>query len=285
MQDWVWINIIKTAVVLASCIVIRTLLTRYFKSAGISLTSQQKLRGLNYTKSFSIIAFFILTIYIWGEQIQGFAVSVFAIAFAMVFTIKESLTSFNGALLRWQGHSYEVGDRICIKDYRGDVIDISLLTTTLMEVAKVNANPMTSGFNHHYTGRKIVIPNSMLITEIVINESFLGHYQLSDFSVVCSRSENWQQAYKSLIRIVHEECDYFIEQARSKMKQLEKVKAIDMPSVEPKVQISLAEKDIVRFYIRFPAPNNQKEKLEHLITKRFVNSFYEMEPQQEKGEA
>ena len=279
MEDWVIGNFIKTAVILAIAITTRTLLTRYFKSSGTKLTSQQKLRGLNYTKSFTVIGFFLITVYIWGEQIQGFAYSVFAIAFAMVFSVKESLTSLNGAFLRWQGHSYEVGDRIAIKDYRGDVIDISLLTTTILEVGKVTTNPLTSGLNNHPTGRKIVFPNSLLITETVTNESYLGHYQIMDFSIVLSRKEDWMKADKLLHRIVFEECAYFLEQARYKIRQLEKIRAIDLPPIEPKITASLSEKEITRFYIRVPAPSNQKEKLEHLITKRFIEDFY-----QEKNE-
>jgi small-conductance mechanosensitive channel len=285
MEDWVVGNLIKTVIIFAIAITTRTLLTRYFKAPSTKLSSQQKLRGLNYTKSFTIIGFFLLTVYIWGEQIQGFAYSVFAIAFAMVFSIKESLTSLNGAFLRWQGHSYEVGDRIAIKDYRGDVIDISLLTTTILEVGKVTTNPLTSGANNNPTGKKIVFPNSLLITETVTNESYLGHYQIMDFSIVLSRKEDWISADKLLHKIVFEECAYFLDQARHKIRQLEKIRAIDLPPIEPKVTVSLSEKEITRFYVRVPAPCNQKEKLEHLITKRFIEEFYQQSKELQSVEA
>lgn len=277
MDNWILINSVMTLIILASALTIRTVLARYIRSPERQWSTQKRLRGLHYLKSATIIGFFLLNILIWGEQLQGFAVSVFAIAFAMVFTIKETLTSLNGAFIRWQGHSYEVGDRITIKDYRGDVIDISLLTTTIMEIGKVSLNPLTSGVNHLATGRKIVFPNSLLLAETVINESYLGAFQIIDFSFTLSRKDQWKTAEKILHKIVHEECSVFIEQARNKVKQLEKIRSVDLPQIEPKILVSLAEKDAVRMTVRCPAPAHQKDKIEQNITKKFLEEFFHQE--------
>jgi small-conductance mechanosensitive channel len=277
MENWVVSNSLMTLVFIAAALTVRTVLARYIRSPMRTWTTQQRLRSLNYVKSGTILGLAFVIIYIWGEQIQGFAVSVFAIMFAMVFTIKETLTSINGAVLRWQGHSYEVGDRISIKDYRGDVIDISLLSTTIMEVGKMTNNPQTSGSNNQPTGRKIVFPNSLLVTETVINESYLGHYQIIDFSFALTRKDNWKLADKILHKIVHEECSHFIEHARNKIKHLEKMRSVDLPQIEPKIMVSFAEKEVVRIYVRCPAPSHLKEKMEHIITKRFLDEFFKDE--------
>ena len=275
MDSWIINNTILTVVFLTTFLTIRTVFSRFIRSNVKNWSTQQKLRALNYIKSGTIIGFFLCTIYIWGEQIQGFILSVVALAFAMVFTIKETLTNLNGAFIRLQGHSYEVGDRICIKDYRGDVIDISLLTTTIMEVGKLNNNPIISGANNQVTGKKIVFPNSLLLTETVINESYLGYYQIMDFSLVFSRNEDWKKAVLILEKIVFEECSQFIEHARNKIKILEKIRSVELPQIEPKVSISLSEKEIVRVYIRCPVPCNYKEKLEQSIIIKFSDLYYE----------
>ena len=274
MEEWIFKNSIITLTILAAALTIRTVLARYIRSSTRGWSTHQRLRGLNYLKSGTIIGVSIAALFIWSEQIQGFAVSVFAIAFAMVFTVKETLTSLNGAFLRWQGHSFEVGDRIVIKDFRGDVIDISLLTTTIMEVGKVTANPLTSGSNNQPTGKKIVFPNSLLLTETIVNESYLGHYQLIDFSFALSRKDNWKKADQLLSQIVHEECSNYIEIARHKIKQLEKIRSVELPIVEPKVMVSLAEKEVVRIYVKCPVPAHQKEKIEQIVTKRFLEEFF-----------
>ncbi len=279
MENWLLKNSVMTLAFLAFAFAIRVILTRYIKSREKTWTTQQKLRWLNYVKSGTVIGFFLLSIYVWGEQIQGFAVSFLAIGFAIVFTVKETLSSLNGAFLRWQGHSYEVGDRIALKEYRGDVIDISLLTTTILEVGKVTNNPLTSGMNNCPTGKKIVFPNSLLLNETIVNESYLGHYQMIDFSLALSRQDDWNSAYELLYKIVNEECSGFIEQARNRMKQLEKIRSVDLPPIEPKVIVSLAEKNIIRLTVRCPTPSYQKEKMEQSITKRFLQEFF---PQKEK---
>ncbi len=274
MEEWIFKNSIITLTILAVALTIRTVLARYIRTSTRGWTNQQRLRGLNYLKSGTIIGVSVAALFIWSEQIQGFAVSVFAIAFAMVFSVKETLTCLNGAFLRLQGHSFEVGDRIVIKDFRGDVIDISLLTTTIMEVGKVTLNPLTSGSNNQPTGKKIVFPNSLLLAETVVNESYLGHYQFIDFSFALARKDDWKKADKLLNRIVHEECSNYIDVARNKIKQLEKIRSVELPLIEPKVIISLAEKEVVRLYVKCPVPAHQKEKIEQVITKRFLEEFF-----------
>lgn len=53
-----------------------------------------------------------------GETIQGFALSVFAIAFAMVLSEKELSMLFNGSVIRFRGKLFEIGDRIEVGEIR-----------------------------------------------------------------------------------------------------------------------------------------------------------------------
>lgn len=160
LEKWILSNVLGTAILLVVVLTLRLFGSRYVRTTTKNWSPQQRLRILGYIKTASVILFVFGVVYIWGEQIQGFAVSVFAIAFAIVFSVKENLMNLNGAFLRLQGHAYEIGDRITIKGIRGDVIDVSMLSTTVMEIG-------TEGLAHQLTGRKIVFPNSLLLSEIL----------------------------------------------------------------------------------------------------------------------
>ena len=266
MERWVIGNLIGTAVLLVVILTIRTLTARYIRTSQKSWTSQQRLRGLGYIRTASIIIFLLGVVYLWGEAIQGLAVSVFAIAFAIVFSVKETCMNLNGAFLRLQGHAYEIGDRICLKGMRGDVIDISMLSTTLMEIGD-------GGSSHQLTGRKIVIPNSMLLTEQVINESFLGNYHMLDLRFPLTTKENWKLAHETLLQIAKEECAPYLDHARNRVRVLEKSRSIELPSVEPRVSIHLPEPEEIDLHLRIPCPAHLKERLVQVITMRFLEQY------------
>jgi small-conductance mechanosensitive channel len=266
MEEWVIGNGVATLVLLVVVLTLRTLAARYIRTTQKGWTSQQRLRGLGYIKTASIIIFLLGVVYLWGEAIHGLAVSVFAIAFAIVFSVKETCMNLNGAFLRLQGHAYDIGDRIAIRGMRGDVIDISMLSTTLMEIGDGKVS-------HELTGRKIVFPNSMLLIEQVINESFLGNYHMVDVKFPIALNHSWQKAYESLLEIAKEECAPYFEHAKQRIRSLEKSRSIELPSLEPKVNVSLIEPDQINLHLTIPCPVHLKERLLQAITVRFLNSL------------
>jgi small-conductance mechanosensitive channel len=74
------------------------------------------------------------------------------IAAAFTITLQDVAKNFVGGLSIFLKNIYRVGDRIEIASKKGDVIDIGLLYTTIMET-----NEWISGDQH--TGRISLIPN------------------------------------------------------------------------------------------------------------------------------
>lgn len=272
-MDFSWIadsmtsrNLIATAIFALIILIGRSFISRYIRRADKNWTSQQRLRwiGLARTTAFGILLLGL--IWIWGEQIQGFAVSVFAIAFAMVFSVKELFMCFNGSLIRMRGHLFEIGDRIWVKDVRGDVIDTTFLSTTVLEVGSGAAN-------HQYTGRRITFPNSLLLTERVVNESFLENYYMNNITIPLPRITDWKSAKQILLQIAQEECAPYIEQARRRMQQIERNRSLELPSVEPRVTLQLQDIDTIHLHLRIPSPAHLKGRLEQVVLTRFLEQF------------
>lgn len=255
-----------TIIFIVALLILRTCVARYIRSTSNGWTSQQKLRGLGYLRTFSIAALFVGIVYVWGEQIQGLTISLFAVALAIVVSIKETFMSLNGAFLRFQGHAYEIGDRIDVKGVRGDVIDISLLTTTVMEIG-------TPGSRHQLTGKRVVFPNSLLLEQYVINESFLGNYHILTVRFLLHRNDQWQYMSDFLQKIAKEESSPFIDHARNRVRVLEKSRSIELPSVEPRVTMSMISPDEITLFVRLACPTHLKERLEQVLTVRFLEEL------------
>ncbi len=259
-------NLIATVAIAFLALISREIVARYIRRADKNWTSQQRLRWIGLTRNVAFGFILLLVVWVWGEQIQGFAVSVFAIALAAVVSVKELFMCVNGSLIRVRGHLYEIGDRITIKDARGDVIDTTLLSTTVLEVGKGAAN-------HQYTGRRITFPNSLLLTEQVVNESFLENYYMNNITVPLALSQNWKNAKQILLQIAQEECAPYIEQARRRMQQIERNRSIELPSVEPRVTLQIPDKKTIHLHLRIPSPAHLKGRLEQVVLTRFLEQF------------
>lgn len=139
-------------------------------SQGLSgaTCASSELRGrllVNSRNAPVLLAVFGL-VFIWGEQLRSLARSIVPIAVAFVVATKELILCVSGSILKGGAGSCSIGDRIQVKDFRGDVIDQTLLTTTLLEVRPGKAS-------HQRAGRMIVLPIALFVSEPVTNEGGL----------------------------------------------------------------------------------------------------------------
>ncbi len=271
LEKFLTTKLIATVVLVMVLWASRFFIDRYIRRSRRDWTSQQRLRWINSTRTFVFVLILLSVIFLWGETIQGFALSVFAIAFAMVFSVKELCMSFNGSVIRFRGKLFDIGDRIEVGQVRGDVIDTTLLSTTVEEVGK-------GGSNYLYTGRRISFSNSIFLSQPVINESFLENYYMIRMEVPLKLSADWKEGKRVLLKVAEEEATPYLEQARRRLRQMERRRGMELPSVEPRVTISLPEPDQVTLSLRMPTPVHLKERLEQVVLTRFLEKFYQKKP-------
>lgn len=267
LKPFLTTKLIATVVLVVLLWSTRAFIGRYIRRSRRDWTSQQRLRWISSTRTFAFVLMVLSVIFLWGETIQGFAVSVFAIAFAMVFSVKELCMSFNGSLVRIRGKFFDIGDRIQVGDIRGDVIDTTLLSTTVEEVG-VGAS------NHLYTGRQIAFSNSLFLSQSVINESFLENYGMIHIEIPLSIQSEWKSGKSLLQKIAEEQSAPYLAQAETRFRRLERSRGMELPSAEPRVTIGLPKADEVVLHLRMPSPAHLKERLEQVILIRFLEQFY-----------
>ncbi|WP_316356064.1 mechanosensitive ion channel family protein [Candidatus Neptunichlamydia sp. REUL1] len=271
LEQFLTTKLIATVVLVFVLGASRYFIARYIRRSRRDWTSQQRLRWISSTRSFVFILILVSVIFLWGETIQGFAISVFAIAFAMVFSVKELCMSFNGSVVRFRGKFFDIGDRIEVGEVRGDVIDTTLLSTTVEEVGR-------GASNHLYTGRRISFSNSIFLSQPVINESFLENYTMIRMGIPLKLEADWKGGKQLLLKIAEEEAAPYLEQSRRRMAQMERRRGMQLPSVEPRVTIGLPEVEKVVLHLRMPSPIHLKERLEQVVLSRFLERFYHDAP-------
>ncbi|MCB1082518.1 MAG: mechanosensitive ion channel [Chlamydiia bacterium] len=268
LKQFVTTQLICTVIIVLLLWSSKFFIARYIRRANRDWSSQQRLRWINSIRILVFVLTLLSVIFLWGEKIQGFAVSVFAITYAMVFSVKELCMSLNGFIVRYRGKFFEIGDRIEIGNIRGDVIDATLLSTTVQELG-------SKGLSHLYTGKKITFSNSLFLTLPVVNESFLEKYYMIRLEIPIDPKSCWKTGKGLLLQIAEEEIAPYLEQARLRLLHMEKKMGIQLPFVEPIVTLSIPEPSQVALHLRMLSPTGMKAQLEQKVIARFLESFYQ----------
>ena len=258
-------DILKSLILLAVVLLVRVIVVRaVLRSEALSVETRR--RWVLTVRNLMALVFVTGLIFIWFHELSTFAVSLVAIAVALVLATKELILCLSGAVLRAGTNAYTLGDRIEIHGIRGNVIDQNLLATTLLEIGPGHTSSQ-------YTGRAVVFPNSLLLSHPVINETYMKEFIVHIVTIPLTMEADWQHAEKLLLEIALRECAPFMSEAQQHMKQLEGKAWLDAPSVQPRVSIQLPEPGLINLLLRIPAPAHRTSRLEQAILRRFLMAF------------
>src|ERR1700734_2382883 len=122
--------------------------------------------------------------------------------------LQDVLASIAGAFSIGFSKLYTVGDRVQIGDTRGDVIDIGLLRTTLMETGNWVSKDL-------YNGRIARIPNSTILKVSVFNYSQGFRFIWDEIKIVLTGTSNPQLARAMLLSVAKEAISEYLLEAQS----------------------------------------------------------------------
>ncbi|HET8725897.1 MAG TPA: mechanosensitive ion channel family protein [Alphaproteobacteria bacterium] len=255
-------SLAASAVLTALVFLIRAVALRLIRH-GDDVLSEQQRRRLFYARSFSNGVLAVGLVAIWLAQLQNLVLSLTAVIVAVVIATKELILCISGFVLRAGARPYSVGDWIEVNGMRGEVVDYSLLSTTLLEL-----EPPPNG--HGYTGRSVVIPNSLLLLHPVRNENFARNYVLHRFTLTMPPPVNAVAAKRWIERRSAELCRPFADVARRYNALLERKLGVDMPGPAPMVSVSTTDLGNVQFDLVLFCPTKQASALEQAITTEFL---------------
>jgi small-conductance mechanosensitive channel len=253
---------LKSLILLLTLVVVRSLIVRWI-AHNPTLSMESKRRWVVTTRNSVVFAFLIGLVIIWAHELQAFAVSIVALAAALVLATRELILCWSGAALRVGSKVFAVGDRIQIAGHRGVVLDHDAFATRLLEIGP-------GQFAHLYTGRVTIFPNSLLLTNTLIKENPEQEYGLYTLIVPVKNDDDWQKAEYALLEAAKAECAPFMEEAARQMKLLEQTNLLEAPSPEPRITIQLPESGKIHLVLRFPAPDRGRSRIEQAILRRHL---------------
>lgn len=270
MPDWL-INLIDhnpyASKILGSIgVVVAALLIRFVLRRSIRVASIPSLelrrRWILQIRTLTLIIIFLGLIIIWATEIQTVAISLVAIVLGVVIATKELIACFTGSMLRLGARAFSLGDRVRTGQFTGDVIDQTLLSTTLMEVGPGEAR--------QYTGRIIVVPNSVFLNGPITREASFGRFTMVTLNIPLPRGSDVATAERVLLEACQAACDPYLDQVRRAAERIKRSEAIDPPSIDPMVTLVPIDEKRLDLLLRFPAPLEERRSIEQNILRRYL---------------
>ena len=134
---------------------------------------------------------------IFQEKLGGLTIAIGVAGAVIAFALQEVIVSVAGWFAITFSHFYKTGDRIQLGGIKGDVIDIGILRTTIMEIGE-----WVKGDN--YNGRVVRVANSFVFKEPVFNYSGDFPFLWDEISVPIKYGSDYSKTRHMQEKIAHQ---------------------------------------------------------------------------------
>ncbi|KJG05117.1 mechanosensitive ion channel protein MscS [Photobacterium angustum] len=266
-------KLLLSALIIVIISLIRRLVLTKIRGEELFLSEEQR-KWMSRTKNGTFSILILLLFILWRSEINEFALSVTAIAVAIVVASKEIILCITGAIQRASSRSFRIGDWIEVGKLCGEVIEHNMMATVIQEIDLHHGQ-------YHYTGKTATLPNSMFFTYPVKNLNFMKRYVYHNFSIVVPNFLNLYPLLPTMVKKIEHHCEDFIDVARRYNSMIEKHAGVDLPGSEPHIHISSGAtgEQIVHFMLF--CPTEQATHLEQEIRQDFMEEYEKYFPQKD----
>lgn len=202
--------------------------------------------------------------------IQGFAsVSTFLglLTAGLAIALRDLIVNFAGFLFILWRRPFDVGDRVQIGEYRGDVIDLRVFQFTLMEIGNwVDADQST--------GRVIHIPNGKIFQEAQSNYTTGFAYIWNEIPVLVTFESNWKKAKDILSEIARKDADPLSKAAEESVRRAARKFMIFYTHLSPVVYTKIADSGVL-LTVRYLCEPRNRRGTEQTISEEILERFAE----------
>lgn len=249
-----------TALVLGVLLLVRMMILRIaYRNIDDRFVRLRYKRALSYI--FFVIAVFLL-LPVWLPSIRNIATFLGIFGAGFLIVTRDLWVCVGGWAYIMVRRPYVIGDRIQIGNITGDVVDIRLMETSVMEVSGTEGGSTT--------GRVIYFPNAKVFSEIIATSRLQVGHVYNEIHLKLPFDSDWEAAGRLLEGIA-------LEQYKTAIAAREQLVAdsdeIDILSGyrDPRVLTEVQDDKIV-LHLQFMAPAGQVANMTDHIWRNFLTA-------------
>ena len=213
----------------------------------------------------SILIFIAVAIAIWVDNLQALLVSYGVLAAGAAVALQDVFKNLTGGLVIFLTGTYKIGDRIEVQGKIGDVIDIGIFYTTLLET-----NEWVMG--DQATGRLSIIPNNYVLSGVVNNYTRDHPYIWDEISIPITYDSDWKKSYKIIESVVSVETQKSADESDKSVSKLADKYYLPKRSTETTVFVVLTD-NWINFNIRYITEVRQRRTVKDRLNRRLLTEL------------
>ena len=262
-------SVLMSVVMIVAVITGRSiLLSAHFRSHP-DLSIENKRRSLVVSRNITMLLLLFGLAMIWAAQIQTLALSMFAVAAAIVVATKELIMCLSGSILRSVTKQYSIGDYIEINSLRGRVVDINMLNTLMMQIGP---NPLMG----QLSGTTLSFPNSLLLSHTVRRDNILGDYVIHTVEIPVPIHLDSDEIIGRLKDVLEPLCEPYVPAIKQHLENVQTQKLFITPAAQPRVSRVPHDDKVYNIIVRFASPVAKRLEIQQAVLDEFLRTQYQL---------
>lgn len=212
------------------------------------------------------MAMLIYIVYVWVQDVSSITIFFSVLGAGLVVVLGEPILSIAGWFIIIVRHPFDVGDRVEIGNVKGDVIDIRLFQTSLLEIdGWVEAEQST--------GRIVTVPNSHIFRKETFNYNRGFNYIWNELKVSVTFESNWKKAEQIMLGFANSLSKDQENDIRKKIYEMSHHYMIHYAKLTPIVYVAIKDSGVelsLRYLTEARAMRNSNNDLSRQVLEEFA---------------
>jgi len=203
------------------------------------------------------LIFALLLMMVYSNQLSGLTVFLGVAGAGIAFALQEVIASFAGFIAITTSKFYKIGDRVMLGGIKGDVVDISFLRTTVMQIGDWVSSDQ-------YNGKIVRIANSFIFKEPVFNYSGDFPFVWDEIQIPIRTNSDYEYGKTTFLKILDEVQGDYARNAQKSWDKMTTKYMIEDAKLPPSVTMSFNENWItmtLRYVVDYQARSSTKDKI------------------------
>ncbi len=232
---------------------------RYIKDRNNSYRTMKAVNVLGY---FSILIFIMI---VYSDSLGRVTVVLGIAGAGIAFALQEIIVSIAGWVTILASDIYKTGDRVLLGGIKGDVIDVGILRTTIMEISGWIDGDL-------YNGRIVRIGNSFVFKEPVYNYSSDFPFLWDQIKIPIKYGSDYLLTRKILYDVAQEIVGSYSNEAKTYWDVMVKKYLIEDATTQPMVTM-IANDNWMEFTLRFVVDYKRRVGIKDILFQRIIEEI------------
>jgi small-conductance mechanosensitive channel len=227
---------------------------------GLNKTVKNNDNKYKARKAVSLISYIFmvaLILFVYSDKLGNVGVALGVAGAGIAFALQELIITLAGWLNIVMSGTVSIGQRVKIGDIKGDIIDIGVMRTTIMEVGEWIDGDL-------YNGCIVSVANSFVFKENVHNYSAEYPFLWDELTIPIRTESDYKKAKEVFTNVLNSICGDYATKSQSQWKELSNKYKVEDAQVQPMVTLKF-DQSWITFTLRYIVDYKKRRGTKDLI--------------------